>query len=364
MNEFLLAQPGSVLRARGSHRVFAEPEAAVRALGEGTAELIVGALPFDPNGPAALHAPREFRHTAGPWRPAALPALPPVRVVDEIPCPAEHITRVQHLVELLNDTTQPLRKVVAARSVLAEAQSALDPELVAAHLLTRHPHANVFTVDLTPAGRDGATLIGATPEVLVARHGATVTLRPLAGTLARSDDPMADAEQAARLLASTKNREEHAYVIEWIRDILAPVCSELSIPDGPELLSTPEVWHLATPITGTLRDRAMTALDLAIMLHPTPAVCGTPTALALETITRVEGDRGFYGGAVGWCDADGDGEWVVAIRCAELSADGLSVRASAGGGIVAASDPAAELEETTAKLRTLLRGLHCAVPEH
>ncbi|WP_405178726.1 isochorismate synthase [Nocardia sp. NBC_01377] len=364
MNEFLLAQPGSVLRAHGSHRVFAEPAAAGRALRDGSADLIVGALPFDPSGPAALNAPREVLHTAGPWRPAALPPLPPVRVVDEIPSPAAHVERVRALVELLNDPGQPLRKIVAARSVLAEADSPLDAELVAAHLLTRHPHANVFAVDLTPSGRDGATLIGATPEVLVARHGDTVTLRPLAGTMPRPSDPAADAAQAAELLSSTKNRDEHAFVIDWIREILAPVCAELSIPDGPELVSTPEVWHLATPITGILRDRATTALDLAIMLHPTPAVCGTPTALALEIITAGEQDRGFYGGAVGWCDAAGDGEWVVAIRCAELSADGRAVRASAGGGIVAASNPEVELDETTAKLRTLLRGLDCVVPAH
>jgi isochorismate synthase len=182
--------------------------------------------------------------------------------------------------------------------------------------------------------------------------------------VARLADPDADAAQARELLASTKNLDEHAFVIEWIREILGPVCAELNIPDGPELISTHEVCHLATPITGRLRDPATSALDLALLLHPTPAVCGTPTDLALDTITHLEEDRGFYGGAVGWCDAQGDGEWIVAIRCAELSADGHSVRAFAGGGIVAASDPNAELDETTAKLRTLLGSLQCAIPEH
>ncbi|MEV6277262.1 isochorismate synthase [Nocardia sp. NPDC051832] len=364
MDGFLLAQPSGVMRAAGSRRSFDEVGAAVDALRSGAGELVVGALPFDPSRPAALTVPEQAEHTAGPWRPAAVPDLPPVRVVTEMPSPAEHIARVAKLVEQLNDPGQPLRKVVAARSVLAESDSALDPETVAAHLLTRHPHANVFAVDLSPAGRPGATLIGATPEVLVARHGSTVTLRPLAGTMPRSADPEADAARAQELLSSTKNRDEHAFVIDWIRDILTPVCRELHIPDGPELVHTHEVWHLATPITGTLRDPSITALDLAIMLHPTPAVCGTPTNLALEAITETEEDRGFYGGAVGWCDANGDGEWVVAIRSAELSADGRSIRAFAGGGIVAASDPRAELDETTAKLRTLLGGLHCTLPEH
>ncbi|MEU4339995.1 isochorismate synthase [Nocardia sp. NPDC023852] len=364
MDGFLLAQPDSVMRAYGSRVTFDEADRAVAALRDNTAELIVGALPFDPRRPAALSVPERAEHTAGPWRPAALPDLPAVQVVTEIPSPAEHVARVTKLVEQLNDSAQPLRKVVAARSVLAEARAALDPELVAGHLLTRHPHANVFAVDLTAAGRTGATLVGATPEVLITRQGDTVTLRPLAGTLPRHADPDADTAQARELLASTKNRVEHEFVIDWIRERLGPVCFELSIPDGPELINTHEVWHLATPITGRLRDAATTALDLALSLHPTPAVCGTPTGLALDTIADLEEDRGFYGGAVGWCDANGDGAWVVAIRSAELSADGRTVRAYAGGGIVAASDPHAELDETTAKLRTLLGGLHCTLPAH
>ncbi|WP_225725939.1 MULTISPECIES: isochorismate synthase MenF [unclassified Nocardia] len=363
MYGFLLARPDGVLRASGTRGTFDEVAGAARALRDGSAELVVGALPFDPRLPAALNIPAHAEHTAGPWRPAALPELPAVRVVSEMPSPAEHIARVTKLVEQLNDPALPLRKVVAARSVLAESAGPLDPELTAAHLLTRHPHANVFAVDLSPSGRLG-TLVGATPEVLVERRGATVMLRPLAGTARRLADPGADLAQARELLASTKNRDEHAFVIDWIRERLGPVCRELNIPDGPELVSTNEVWHLATPITGLLRDPAVSALDLAVLLHPTPAVCGTPTELALDTIADIEEERGFYGGAVGWCDAYGDGAWVVAIRCAELSADGRSVRAFGGGGIVAASDPRAELDETTAKLRTLLGGLHCAVPEH
>ncbi|GAA5102788.1 isochorismate synthase [Nocardia iowensis] len=364
MDGFLLAQAEGVVRAFGSRVAFDEAGHAVAALRDGSAELIVGALPFDPRRPAALSVPERAQRTVGPWRPSALPELPAVQFVTEIPSAAEHIARVTKLIEQLNDPAQPLRKVVAARSVLAEAAAALEPELVAAHLLTRHPHANVFAVDLTPAGRVGATLVGATPEVLIARHGDTVTLRPLAGTLPRLADPAADAAQAQELLASAKNRDEHAFVIEWIREKLSPVCAELFIPDGPELISTHEVWHLATPITGRLRDPATTALDLALLLHPTPAVCGTPTDLALDTIAELEEDRGFYGGAVGWCDASGDGAWVVAIRSAELSADGRTVHAYAGGGIVAASDPKAELDETTAKLRTLLGSLNCVIPAH
>ncbi|QLY30877.1 isochorismate synthase [Nocardia huaxiensis] len=362
MDGFLLATPDGVLRTTGTRAAYDTAQSAAAALRDGAADLIVGALPFEPGRPAALRAPAEALHTAGPWRPAAVPALPAVRVVSEMPSAAEHVARVTKLVEQLGDPAQPLRKVVAARSLLAEAEEPLDPEVVAAHLVTRHPRANVFAVDLTPAGRPGDTLLGATPEVLVAKQGNTVTLRPLAGTLPRLADPEADQAQARELLSSTKNHDEHAFVIAWIRARLETVCGELTIPDAPELLGTPEVWHLATPISGKLNDPGISALDLAVLLHPTPAICGTPTDLALETILEMEEDRGFYAGAVGWCDSRGDGEWVVAIRSAELSADGRSLRAFGGGGIVAASDPHTELVETTAKLRTFLGSLNCAVP--
>ncbi|MBF6356552.1 isochorismate synthase [Nocardia higoensis] len=363
MTDFLLAQPEGVLRAHGVRAAFDSVTAARTALrGEG-AQIVVGALPFDPRQRAALMSPKRWTRTPGRWQPPPT-ALPPVRVVSELPGVDEHLARVKKLVEQLEDPETELRKVVAARSVLAEADAELEPESVAARLATRHPAANVFAADLSPSGRVGATLIGATPELLVAKRGRTVTLRPLAGSMPRSPDRAADAEQAETLLASAKNREEHSYVIEWIRDILSPLCTQLVIPDAPRLIGTHDVWHLATPITATLRDPAPTALDLAVLLHPTPAVCGTPTAAALEAITRDEGDRGFYGGAVGWCDDRGDGAWLVAIRCAELSADRRSLRAYAGGGIVAASQPQEELDETTAKLRTFLGGLDCPTPPH
>ncbi|MEU4320937.1 isochorismate synthase [Nocardia fluminea] len=379
MNEFLLARPDAVLRTSGVREIYFDPRQAVAALRacqrshtDSAAErhdspgtpttLIVGALPFDPREPAALWQPETVLHTAGPWRPAALPELPDVRVAAEMPSAAEHVARVTKLVEQLGDPANELRKVVAARSIVLEADAPLDPEVLAAHLLTRHPNAAVYAVDLSAAGRPGETLIGATPEVLVARHGDRVSLHPLAGTLPRRADPADDAAQARELLSSTKNHDEHAFVIDWIRQQLGPVCAELHIPDAPELLSTEQVWHLATPIHGVLRDPSTTALDLALLLHPTPAVNGTPFTAALDAIATDEPRRGFYGGAVGWCDDGGDGEWVVAIRGGELSADRRTLRASAGGGIVAASDPRAELAETTVKLRTLLSALRCELP--
>ncbi|MFZ2177049.1 MAG: isochorismate synthase, partial [Rhodococcus sp. (in: high G+C Gram-positive bacteria)] len=270
---------------------------------------------------------------------------------------AEHVARVRSLVDRLREG--PLGKVVAARSVILTADSPISAEALAARMIRLDPGANGFAVDLSPAGEGfrGHSLVGASPEVLLSRRGRRVSCRPLAGTAPRRADPSADEREGRGLLESAKNRAEHAFVTAWITEVLAPLCTELSVPDSPVLTSTHEVWHLATPIEGVLRDPAQSALRLATLLHPTPAVCGTPTDLALDTIRDVEEERRFYGGAVGWCDAAGDGDWVVSIRCAEITADGLEALATAGGGIVADSDPQSELDETSTKLQTLLRAL-------
>lgn len=332
------------------------------ALRSGAADLVVGALPFDPREPAALAVPAQADWTDR-WQPTAAASLPKIWVIDEIPSSTEHVARVAKLVELLSDPGQELRKVVAARSVIARAQTPLEPVALAARLRLRHPHATVFTVDLSAAGRGGATLFGATPEVLVTRRGPLVTARPLAGTAPRPADPSVAAQHAQDLLHSSKERYEHAFVVDWLRERLSLVCHELSIAEEPELVAASEVWHLATPISGRLRDPHTTALELAVLLHPTPAVCGTPTDKALDLIVADEPPRGFYGGAVGWCNSAGDGQWAVAVRSAELASDRQTIHAFGGGGIVAGSDPNAELAETTAKLRTLLGALGCASPE-
>jgi isochorismate synthase len=350
MDGFLFAREGTLLRTTGARTRFTDAHAAAAALRGGDIPLLVGALPFDPAAPAALTVPQTWTRDTGPVLAGPLPALPAARVSHETPSRAEHVARVAKLLELLD--AGELRKVVAARSVQLVADAAIDPELLLAHLIATHPTANGFAADLT-----GTTLVGASPELLVARRGTEVSLRPMAGTAPRHADPDTDRATADELLGSAKNLAEHAFVIDWIREQLTPVCAELHIPSTPELVGTPEVWHLATPVHGVLRDPATTALDLALRLHPTPAVCGTPTDTALATILELEEDRGFYGGTVGWCDDRGDGAWVVAIRCAEIAGDGRSATAWAGGGIVTGSDPRAELDETTSKLRTLLGAL-------
>ncbi|MFD4180958.1 isochorismate synthase MenF [Rhodococcus sp. NPDC058514] len=357
MDGFLLSRADRTLRTSGSRERFHEIDAAAEALERRRVPLVVGALQFDPAQPAALTAPASARFTEGPWRPDSLPALPTVRLTEELPAPAEHLRRVARLIDRLRDGE--LQKVVAARSVTLSATEPIEPWSLLARLVSRDPAGNGFGVDLSPAGDGyaGHALVGASPELLLRRTGRDVECFPLAGTAPRRADPDEDRAEGERLLASAKNRSEHAFVTDWIRAVLEPVCTDLTVPPSPRLIGTPAVWHLGTPIAGVLRDPAPSALELARLLHPTPAVGGTPTSGAITAIREFEEPRRFYGGAAGWCDGDGDGEWVVAIRCAEIDAGGLRARAWAGGGIVAASDPDSELAETSAKLRTLLGAL-------
>ena len=193
-------------------------------------------------------------------------------------------------------------------------------------------------------------VLGASPELLVARSGATVVSRPLAGTLALGDhDP-------DELRASPKDAREHRLVVEALVASLDPWCVRLHAAPEPEVDTFADVAHLATPIYGSLREPAPDAVTLVRALHPTPAVAGTPTAAALAAIARLEPQgRGRYAGPVGWVDAHGDGEWAIALRGA--SVDTAHALLHAGAGIVAGSDPDAEWLETEAKLQPMLTAL-------
>jgi isochorismate synthase len=178
----------------------------------------------------------------------------------------------------------------------------------------------------------------------------------LAGSAPRSGDPVEDRANADHLGASAKDREEHAIVVDAIASVLQPLCETLTWDREPELRETPNVWHLSTRFRGHLRDPAPTALELALTLHPTPAVGGAPRDTALELLGQLEGfDRGGYAGPVGWVDAEGNGEWAIALRCALLQDERATLYA--GAGIVGASDPVAEREETQRKFRAFLDGL-------
>ena len=355
---FVLSRPHGTVVAEGVSARFDCPTAAAEALRAGQVTAVAGALPFAPDHPAALTAPHALRHSPAHYDAPAVD-LPPITISGALPSEGEHIDRVETALRLLRSSDSELLKVVLARALVLRADRPADPHDLLAALTRNDPLHNGFLADLTPAGGrwTGRHLVGSSPEVLVRRRGDRVTAHPLAGSAPRHRDPDIDRATAERLADSAKNLAEHAHVIDAIRAALAPLCVDLDIPERPSVTSTRQLWHLGTPIEGRLRDPDFTALDLALAVHPTPAICGTPTATARELIRAVEGDRGFYSGAVGWCDADGDGEWMVTIRCAVLEADGLGLTAYAGGGIVADSDPADELAETTVKFGTVLEAL-------
>jgi menaquinone-specific isochorismate synthase len=239
-----------------------------------------------------------------------------------------------------------LHKVVLARDLQANASADIDVRVLLARLATRSPGCYTFAC---------AGLIGATPELLIQREGRDVRSLVLAGTMARGGSQAEDEALSAALLGSAKNAEEHRYSVESVRDLLAPLCAELRVDAEPYLLQMADYQHLATSVSGVLA-RDASALALAASLHPTAAICGTPTAVALELIRELERmDRGRYAGPVGWVDARGNGEWGIALRCGEI--DGSRARLFAGCGIVAGSQPDAELAETETKFRPMRRAL-------
>jgi isochorismate synthase len=354
---FVLTGPDGVLLAEGIASSYPRLVDAQAALSSGSAPIVVGALPFDASGPTALMRPQivQFGGALPDW---PLRPLPTVRIDRMLPPTDVHRDRIVTALAALGDPRSGLHKVVLARAVELIADGTLDDAAIIRRLAA-DASARTYFVDLSPAGSQyaGMALVGASPELLVERRATLVTCRPFAGSAPRSSDPAIDLANGAALAESVKNRHEHQLVVDEVRRALEPLCTDLQIAPEPELSSTSTVWHLSTPISGLLRESSTTAIDLAVALHPTPAVGGVPREVATELIKSVEGDRGFYAGAVGWCDAAGDGTWVVSIRCAVLSADRRSATARAGGGIVAESDPDDEVAETTTKFRTILSAL-------
>lgn len=331
----------------------------------GRSPVALGTLPFEPGRPGELIVPAltvavapdgtrwMTRIEGGDEPPPSLsPAPRPApRAQAFTVAPLTPVDRYLRAVAQARDAVRDgsLVKAVIAREVLVTSDEAIDVHAVLLRLRASFGSSYRYSID---------GFVGASPELLVSVDGNVVQSHPLAGTAPRSGDPDTDARVAAELLASTKNQIEHRVVIDMIHETLLPWCSYLDWEPEPSILTVANVQHLRTIMEGHLSEPRPNVLELVRALSPTPALGGAPRREALELIAAVEGfDRGRYGGAVGWVDALGNGTWAVGIRCAELAADRRSARLVAGGGIVAESEPLAELAETQAKLQAMLSAI-------
>ena len=308
---------GSFSFAPGEESVLVMPKVVIGRSG-GRAWLTSVGEPPRLASPEPVRAPRGIRYAQG-----------------DVPVTA-YRTAVARAVELI--AAGRLDKVVLAHDLLAVAEEPIDPRWLLAQLATSNPSCYAFAVE---------GLVGATPELLVRLADGDVASRVLAGTTARGADDTAQAAGVAALLGSAKDQEEHRYAVESLRDALAGHVTDLVAPRHPSPLELSNVTHLATDLSARVCDGS-DVLDLLAALHPTAAVGGTPTDVALDVITELEPmARGRYAGPVGWLDARGDGEWGIALRTAALA--GGTARLYAGCGIVAGSDPDAEVLEAQAK---------------
>ena len=324
--------------------------------------IALGALPFLPGAAAELVVPAVLvaKDASGrAWvtriddadEPLAPPVEPEPVAASWSIRPGVDVDHYLAAVAAARDAVREGRmdKAVIARPIDVESDRPIDVHAVLRRLKATFGSSHRFSID---------GFIGASPELLVGVDGDVVSAFPLAGTTRTTGDPALDAKLAAELQASPKNRIEHRAAIEMVRDTLLPFCSYLDWAPEPEIVKVANVQHLGSRAEGMLSHPAAKVTELVRALQPTPAVGGYPREAAIDLITAFEGfERGVYGGAVGWCDAAGNGRWAVSLRCAELSADRRAARLVAGGGIVADSEPRAELAETQAKFQAMLSAL-------
>ena len=261
--------------------------------------------------------------------------------------PAEWQIRVAQAIKEIESTK--LEKVVLARDLKVNSHRAIDPRKILRNLSSEYPSTWIFAVD---------GLIGATPELLLRLSRGMVTSRVLAGTISKTGDDEKDLALAASLARSSKDLEEHEYAVRSVADALDPFCTSTNVPESPFVLHLANVMHLATDVTGALIEskKNVDAFTILEKLHPSAAVCGTPTKVAADLIKRIEGmSRGRYAGPVGWLDARGDGELGIALRCGQIIEN--NIRIFAGCGIVAGSNPEKELSESSAKFAPMRSAL-------
>ena len=329
--------------------------------GPGTGPVAMGVLAFVPASPASLVVPRVVvgkRGDGTQWitridgaTETLTAAAPRVSAAEYTVRPGVSVDTYLAAVGAARDAVRAgeLNKAVIARTLIVSCSQAMDIHAVLLRLRAVFGSSYRYSIN---------GFVGASPELLIEVDGTAVRSHPLAGTTPRTGDPATDARLALQLLASAKNQIEHRVVIDEVHDTLLPWASYLDWEPEPSIVAVANVQHLGTRLEGQLSSPRPDVVTLARALSPTPALGGHPRGPALQLISDVEGfERGNYGGAVGWVDAEGNGTWAVAIRCAEFASDRRSAQLFAGGGIVSESDPEAELAETQAKFQAMLSAI-------
>lgn len=313
--------------------------------------ILMGAIPFDLTQESCLYVPAEYEFFDKDEFVESQKSQPIYsNLIEKAKSVPDEITFKRGVKQAIaNFEHSDIQKAVLSRVYEVKTKEPVNTQKVLQNLLKQNPAGYHFKMPLSPT----TDLIGASPELLLRKEGINIFSNPLAGSAMRMENKAADQARANELKHSEKDNFEHKLVIDDVRRVLSPYCDMLDAPLHPELMSTSRIWHLSTQIKGQLKQDNESVLTLACQLHPTPAVCGYPTRLARKLIDLVEPfERGLFTGMVGWCDAEGNGEWVVTIRCGTVSHD--QVRLFAGAGIVEASNPDSEWLETQAKLTTMM----------
>ena len=328
-----------------------------------TEPVMFGLVPFDSTLNASFTIPAELASQPsahGEKATAGADGRKPA-VINRQPVPAPEVYGDMVRKALTLYAAGGVSKIVLSRALDVQLDTPIDYGYVLQDLLRRNAHGYTFAVPIwsgnDPQAQPTGVMLGASPELLVRREGDKVFINPLAGSIPRHADPAEDTARKEGLAISEKDLREHSYVVRDIVRILKEHCDELEVPEGPSVIGTDALWHLSTFITGRLKNPETTALDLACALHPTPAICGFPTAAAFEHIKELEPfEREYFAGLVGWQRENGDGEWALTLRCARYDGD-RTLRLYAGAGTVAGSDPESEIRETATKMETFMRAI-------
>ncbi len=328
--------------------------------------VVIGAIPFDTNNrpylklstntQSKLKTKRDAQRTNKEYLIDSTDEQP--ITVKSYPEAPEFMGAVESALALFE--SGELEKVVLSRTLNISSYAPFKVSRIVQRLENVNNAGYTFAVNLKTdkqySQKNHPTLVGASPELLISVRNGKIFANPLAGSEPRCHNEKENQRLAQQLMQSGKDRREHKLVVDEVVKILTPFCRSLNVPLQPSVITTPTMLHLSTEIEGELINNSISSIEVALALHPTPAVCGYPHELAREAIEKLEThDRDAFAGMVGWCDAKGNGDWAVTIRCAKIQGNEMTLYA--GAGVVAGSCPEKEWKETGAKFKTILDAL-------